>query len=48
LPPGRRATSRAANRATDYVAANPGKALLLAASAVFLLGLLVRGRRPSA
>ena len=40
--------SRAANRATDYVTANPGKALVLVASAGFLLGLLVRGRRQSA
>ena len=40
--------SRAATKATDYVTANPGKALLLVASAGFLLGLLARGRRPAA
>ena len=40
--------SRAATTATDYVTANPGKALLLVASAGFLLGLLVRGRREAA
>lgn len=37
--------SRAATAATDYVTANPGKTLLLAASAGFVLGMLVR-RRP--
>ncbi len=40
--------ARAATTTTDYVTANPGKALLLVASAGFVLGLLVRGRRPSA
>ena len=40
--------SRAATKTTDYVTANPGKALLLVASAGFLLGLLARGRRQSA
>ena len=40
--------SRAATAATDYVAENPGKALLLAASAGFVLGMLVRRRRLSA
>lgn len=40
--------ARAATATTDYVTANPGKALLLVASAGFVLGLLVRGRRPSA
>ena len=39
--------SQAAAKATDYVTANPGKSLLLVASAGFLLGLLVRGRRTS-
>lgn len=32
-------------RATDYLAANPGKALLFAASAGFLVGLLMGRRR---
>lgn len=40
--------TRAAAETTDYVTANPGKALLVAASAGFLLGLLIRGRRSSA
>lgn len=40
--------SRAATTATDYVTAHPGKSLLIVASAGFLLGLLVRGRRASA
>mgnify|MGYP003422723117 CR=1 FL=1 len=40
--------ARAATATTDYVTANPGKALLLVASAGFVLGLLARGRRPSA
>jgi ElaB/YqjD/DUF883 family membrane-anchored ribosome-binding protein len=40
--------SCAAARATDYVTSHPGKSLLLVASAGFLLGLLVRGRRASA
>lgn len=39
--------ARAATATTDYVTANPGKALLLVASAGFVLGLLVRGRRSS-
>lgn len=37
--------SRAATSATDYVAENPGKALLLAASAGFLLAMLTNRRR---
>ena len=37
--------SRAATVATDYVTANPGKTLLLAASAGFALGMLMRRRR---
>ena len=42
--------SRTAAAATDYVAENPGKTLLLAASAGFGLGMLVRWRyrRPEA
>jgi ElaB/YqjD/DUF883 family membrane-anchored ribosome-binding protein len=40
--------SRAATVATDYVTENPGKALLLAASAGFVLGMLVRRQRLSA
>ncbi|HEX9800541.1 MAG TPA: hypothetical protein VGC00_10285 [Thermoanaerobaculia bacterium] len=40
--------SRAATATTDYVTANPGKAVLIAASAGFVLGVLARGRRPSA
>jgi ElaB/YqjD/DUF883 family membrane-anchored ribosome-binding protein len=37
--------SRAARAATDYVVANPGKAVLLATAAGFVLGLLARRRR---
>jgi len=37
--------SRAATAATDYVVENPAKAVLLAASAGFVLGLLARRRR---
>jgi ElaB/YqjD/DUF883 family membrane-anchored ribosome-binding protein len=37
--------SRAVSAGSDYVAANPGKALLLTLSAGFVLGLLVRRRR---
>jgi ElaB/YqjD/DUF883 family membrane-anchored ribosome-binding protein len=40
--------SRAATSVTDYVNENPGKALLLAASAGFVVGLLVHRRRASA
>lgn len=40
--------SRAAGAASDYVAGNPGKSLLVAASAGFLTGMLVRSWRPSA
>lgn len=40
--------SRAAVAASDYVAGNPGKALLVAASAGFLTGMLVRSWRPAA
>jgi len=40
--------ARAATTASDYVTANPGKALLLVASAGFLLGLLAGRRRLSA
>ena len=36
---------RAAAAATDYVARNPGRALLLVASAGFVLGMLMRRRR---
>lgn len=36
--------SRAATAATDYVAKNPGRALLLGASAGFVLGMLLRRR----
>ena len=39
--------SRAATAATDYVTENPGKALLLATSTGFVLGMLVRRHRPS-
>jgi ElaB/YqjD/DUF883 family membrane-anchored ribosome-binding protein len=39
--------SRATTTATDYFTENPGKALLLAASAGFALGLFVRPRRPT-
>jgi ElaB/YqjD/DUF883 family membrane-anchored ribosome-binding protein len=38
--------SRAAATATDYVTENPGKVLLLAAATGFVLGMLVRRRRP--
>jgi ElaB/YqjD/DUF883 family membrane-anchored ribosome-binding protein len=37
--------SRATRAATDYVVANPGKAVLLATSAGFALGMLARRRR---
>ncbi len=40
--------AHAATAATDYVTAHPGKSLLLAAAAGFVLGLLVRGRSRSA
>ena len=40
--------SRAATTVSDYVAENPGKALLLAGSAGFVVGLLARRQRPSA
>jgi ElaB/YqjD/DUF883 family membrane-anchored ribosome-binding protein len=36
---------RAAEASSDFVAENPGRSLLIAASAGFLLGLLVRLRR---
>ena len=39
--------SRAATTATDYFTESPGKALLLAASAGFALGLFVRPRQPT-
>lgn len=37
--------TRAATAATDFVAENPGKAMLIAASGGFVLGMLVRRRR---
>ena len=40
--------SRAATAASDYLAENPGKALLLATTTGFALGMLVRRRRLSA
>jgi ElaB/YqjD/DUF883 family membrane-anchored ribosome-binding protein len=43
----RRDLSRVATATTDYVDANPGQALLLAASAGFLAGMLVARRRRS-
>jgi len=39
--------SRAAKATTGYVTENPGKAMLLAASAGFLVGMLVHRRRSS-
>ena len=42
----KRDLSRAAAATTEYVDANPGHALLLAASAGFLAGMLVARRRP--
>lgn len=39
--------SRAAATASDYVAENPGKLLLVAISTGFLLGLLIRSRHSS-
>ena len=39
--------SRAAARTTDYLTDNPGKAMLFAASAGFVAGLLLRARRRS-
>lgn len=38
----------AASDATDFFTENPGKSLLLATSAGFVLGMLVRGRRCAA
>ena len=40
--------SNAAADATDFFTENPGKSLLLATSAGFVLGMLVRGRRCAA
>ncbi len=40
--------TRAATTASDYVAGNPGKSLLVAVSAGFLTGMLVKSWRPSA
>jgi len=39
--------SRAATATTDYFTENPGKALLIAVSAGFALGLMMTGRRTS-
>ncbi len=44
----RRQGSRAATAATDYVTHNPGRALVLVASAGFVLGMLMRRRRVAA
>ena len=44
----RRQGSRAATAATDYVTHNPGRSLLLVASAGFVLGMLMRRRRLAA
>lgn len=40
--------SRMTTATSDYVTGNPGRAVLIAASAGFLLGFLVRGQRSSA